>query len=76
MKKEYLSPNLLVVKVETHRPMLDPSDGVYGDPNNDVYEGKQNDDVVDDDDDKTSLVEKEAKPLAFFSNDYIKKIWD
>ena len=75
MKKEYLSPDMLIVKVETHRPMLDPSDGVYGDPNEDVYEGKQNDDIVDDDE-PTSLVEKEVKPLAFHSNDYLKKVWD
>lgn len=75
MKKEYLSPDLLVVKVETHRPMLDPSDGVYGDPNNDVYEGKQQGDVVEEDEEETSLLEKEAQPLAF-SNNYLKKVWD
>jgi hypothetical protein len=75
MKKEYLSPDLLVVKVETHRPMLDPSDGVYGDPNNDVYEGKQHGDVVEEDGEETSLFEKEAQPLAF-SNNYLKKVWD
>lgn len=70
MKKEYLSPDLLVVKVETHRPMLDPSDGVYGDPENDVYEGKQHgDDVVDDD-------EEGPVKNAPFSNVDNKKGWD
>ena len=55
--------------------MLDPSDGVYGDPNNDVYEGKQHGDVVEEDGEETSLFEKEAQPLAF-SNNYLKKVWD
>lgn len=72
MKKQYLSPDLLVVKVETHRPMLDPSDGVIGTGG---YEGKQNDDIVDDDE-PTSLVEKDVKPLAFHSNNYLKKVWE
>ena len=36
--------------------------------------GKETDEVVDDEDD-TSLVEKEAQPMAF-SNNYLKKVWD
>ena len=36
--------------------------------------GKETDEVVDDEDD-TSLLEKEAAPLAF-SNNYLKKVWD
>ena len=34
---------------------------------------KENDEVVEDD--ETSLVEKEAQPLAF-SNNFLKKVWD
>ena len=30
MKKEYLSPNMLIVKIETYKPMLEASDGVIG----------------------------------------------
>jgi hypothetical protein len=37
--------------------------------------GKENDDIVDDEE-PTSLVEKEVKPLAFHSNNYLKKVWD
>ena len=36
--------------------------------------GKETDEVVDDEE-PTSLVEKEAQPLAF-SNNYLKKVWD
>lgn len=36
--------------------------------------GKETDEVVDDEDD-TSLLEKEAAPLAF-SNNFLKKVWD
>jgi hypothetical protein len=50
--------------------MLDPSDGVL-----EEYEGKQHGDVVEEDEEGTSLVEKEAQPLAF-SNNYLKKVWD
>ena len=70
MKKENLTPDLLVIKVETHRPMLDPSEGILED-----YEGKQHGDVVEEDGEETSLLEKEAQPLAI-SNDFLKKVWD
>lgn len=36
--------------------------------------GKENDEIVDDEE-PTSLVEKEAQPMAF-SNNYLKKVWD
>jgi hypothetical protein len=35
--------------------------------------GKETDEVVEDD--ETSLVEKDAAPMAF-SNNYLKKVWD
>jgi hypothetical protein len=35
--------------------------------------GKETDDVVEDE--ETSLLEKEAQPMAF-SNNYLKKVWD
>jgi hypothetical protein len=37
--------------------------------------GKEKNDVVEEDEEETSLVEKEAQPLAF-SNNYLKKAWD
>lgn len=70
MKKEYVSPDVLEVKIETYRSLLEVSDGTL-----DQYEGKEHDDVVEEDGEETSLLEKEAQPLAI-SNDFLKKVWD
>ena len=72
MKKEYLSPDMLIVKIGTYKPMLEVSNGVIGTGG---YEGKQQGDVVEEDEEETSLLEKEAQPLAF-SNNYLKKVWE
>lgn len=71
MKSLYVKPviNETLVKVQ---PMLAGSEqGVIGEDYS-----KQHGDVVVDDEEPTSLVEKEVKPLAFHSNDYLKKVWD
>jgi|GEM_PF-1243014 len=71
MKSLYVKPviNETLVKVQ---PMLAGSEqGVIGEDYS-----KQHGDVVEDDEEPTSLVEKEVKPLAFHSNNYLKKVWD
>lgn len=71
MKSLYVKPviNETLVKVQ---PMLAGSEqGVIGEDYS-----KQHGDVVVDDEEPTSLVEKEVKPLAFHSNNYLKKVWD
>lgn len=68
MKKEYVSPDVLEVKIETYRSLLEVSDGTL-----DQYEGKEHDDVVDDDE-ETSMLEN--APKSVFTSDYIKKVWD
>lgn len=73
MKSLYVKPVIseTLVKVQ---PMLAGSEqGVIGEGDD---MSKQHGDVVEDDEEPTSLVEKEVKPLAFHSNDYLKKIWD
>lgn len=72
MKNLYVKPIADVTPVYAQPIMAGSEQGVIGEGDD---MGKQHDDVVDDDD-ETSLVEKEAKPMAFFSNNYIKKVWD
>ncbi len=66
MRKTYEKP---LVELVPHAALLmQESSGVANNPM-----GKENDEVVEDD--ETSLVEKEAQPLAI-SNDFLKKVWD
>lgn len=70
MKSLYVKPVIseTLVKVQ---PMLAGSEqGVIGEDM-----AKKHDEIVDDEE-ETSIVEKEAKPLAFHSNNYLKKVWD
>lgn len=72
MKSLYVKPeiNETLVKVQ---PMLAGSEGGVIGEGDDM--SKQQGDVVEEDGEETSLVEKEAQPLAF-SNNYLKKVWD
>ncbi len=66
MKKEYVSPDVLEVKIETYRSLLEVSDGTL-----DQYEGKEHDDVVDDEEEGNV-----ASKNVPFSNVDNKKGWD
>lgn len=68
MKKVYIEP--VVKNVALPEPMMQETPYSAWDPM-----GKENNDVVEEDEEETSLVEKEAQPLAF-SNNYLKKVWD
>lgn len=72
MKSLYVKPviNETLVKVQ---PMLAGSEGGVIGEGDDM--SKQQGDVVEEDEEETSLLEKEAAPLAF-SNNYFKKVWD
>ena len=72
MKSLYVKPviNETLVKVQ---PMLAGSEGGVIGEGDDM--SKQQGDVVEEDEEETSLLEKEAQPLAF-SNNYLKKAWD
>ena len=66
MRKTYEKP---LVELVPHAALLmQESSGVANNPRR-----KYNDEVVEDD--ETTLVEKEAQPLAF-SNNYLKKVWE
>ena len=68
MKKVYIEP--VVKNVALPEPMMQGTPYSAWDPM-----GKEKNDVVEEDEEETSLVEKEAQPLAF-SNNYLKKVWD
>lgn len=68
MKKVYIEP--VVKNVALPEPMMQETPYSAWDPM-----GKENNDVVEEDEEETSLVEKEAQPMAF-SNNYLKKVWD
>jgi hypothetical protein len=68
MKKVYIEP--VVKNVALPEPIMQETPYSAWDPM-----GKENDEVVEDDEEPTSLVEKEAQPIAF-SNKYLKKVWD
>ena len=72
MKSLYVKPviNETLVKVQ---PMLAGSEGGVIGEGDDM--SKQQGDVVEEDEEETSLVEKEAQPMAF-SNNFLKKVWD
>ena len=72
MKSLYVKPeiNETLVKVQ---PMLAGSEGGVIGQGDDM--SKQQGEVVEEDEEETSLLEKEAQPLAF-SNNYLKKVWD
>ena len=72
MKSLYVKPviNETLVKVQ---PMLAGSEGGVIGEGDDM--SKQQGDVVEEDEEETSLLEKEAQPLAF-SNNFLKKVWD
>lgn len=68
MKKVYIEP--VVKNVALPEPMMQETPYSAWDPM-----GKEKNDVVEEDEEETSLLEKEAAPLAF-SNNYLKKVWD
>lgn len=72
MKNLYVKPIADVTPVYAQPIMAGSEQGVIGE--GDDY-GKQHGDVVEEDEEETSLLEKEAQPLAF-SNNYLKKVWD
>ena len=68
MRKTYEKP---LVELVPHAALLmQESSGVANNPM-----GKEKNDVVEEDEEEASLVEKEAAPMAF-SNNYLKKVWD
>lgn len=69
MKKVYVSPFTEKTPFKIESVMDETSNYGYN------PRGKENDEVVVDDEEPTSLVEKEAQPMAF-SNNYLKKVWD
>ena len=71
MKNLYVKPIVDVTPVCVQPLMAGSEQGVIEDDMS-----KQHGDVVVDDEEPTSLVEKEVKPLAFHSNNYLKKVWD
>lgn len=72
MKNLYVKPIADVTPVYAQPIMAGSEQGVIGE--GDDY-GKQHGDVVEEDEEETSLLEKEAQPLAF-SKDYLKKVWN
>ena len=68
MKKVYIEP--VVKNVALPEPMMQETPYSAWDPM-----GKEKNGVVEEDEEETSLLEKEAAPLAF-SNNYLKKVWD
>jgi hypothetical protein len=70
MKKVYVSPFTEKTPFKIESVMDETSNYGYN------PRGKENSDVVEEDEEETSLVEKEVKPLAFHSNNYLKKVWD
>ena len=70
MKNLYVKPIVDVTPVCVQPLMAGSEQGVIEDDMS-----KQHGDVVEEDGEETSLVEKEAQPLAF-SNNYLKKVWD
>jgi hypothetical protein len=70
MKNLYVKPIVDVTPVCVQPLMAGSEQGVIEDDMS-----KQHGDVVEEDGEETSLVEKEAQPLAF-SNNYLKKAWD
>ncbi|MBR4924830.1 MAG: hypothetical protein IKZ61_03665 [Prevotella sp.] len=70
MKNLYVKPIADVTPIYAQPIMAGSEQGVIGEDM-----AKKHDEIVDDEE-ETSIVEKEAKPMTFFTNDYIKKIWD
>jgi len=70
MKNLYVKPIVDVTPVCVQPLMAGSEQGVIEDDMS-----KQHGDVVEEDGEETSLLEKEAQPLAF-SNNYLKKVWD
>ena len=72
MKNLYVKPIADVTPVYAQPIMAGSEQGVIGEGDD---MSKQQGDVVEEDEEETSLLEKEAQPLAF-SNNYLKKVWD
>lgn len=70
MKNLYVKPIADVTPIYAQPIMAGSEQGVIGEDM-----AKKHDEIVDDEE-ETSIVEKEAKPMTVFTNDYIKKIWD
>jgi hypothetical protein len=70
MKKNYKKPYIKATEVNMRYGIMFGGSGEI-DAGNAM--GKETDEVVEDD--ETSLVEKDAAPMAF-SNNYLKKVWD
>ena len=68
MRKVYIEP--VVKNVALPEPMMQETPYSAWDPM-----GKEKNDVVEEEEGETSLIEKEAQPIAF-SKDYLKKAWD
>lgn len=72
MKSLYVKPVINETLVQVQSILAGSEKGVIGEGDD---MSKQHGDVVEEDGEGTSLVEKEAQPLAF-SNNYLKKVWD
>lgn len=72
MKSLYVKPVISETLVQVQSILAGSEVGVIGEGDD---MSKQQGDVVEEDEEETSLLEKEAQPLAF-SNNYLKKVWD
>ena len=72
MKSLYVKPVINETLVKVQSILTGSEVGVIG-QGDDM--SKQQGEVVEEDGEETSLVEKEAQPMAF-SNNFLKKVWD
>ena len=72
MKSLYVKPVINETLVQVQSILAGSEGGVIGEGDD---MSKQQGDVVEEDGEETSLLEKEAQPLAI-SNDFLKKVWD
>ena len=72
MKSLYVKPVINETLVQVQSILAGSEGGVIGEGDD---MSKQQGDVVEEDEEETSLLEKEAQPLAF-SNNFLKKVWD
>ena len=72
MKSLYVKPVINETLVKVQSILTGSEVGVIG-QGDDM--SKQQGEVVEEDGEETSLLEKESQPLAF-SNNYLKKVWE
>ena len=72
MKSLYVKPVINETLVKVQSILTGSEVGVIG-QGDDM--SKQQGEVVEEDGEETSLLEKEAQPMAF-SNNFLKKVWD